>query len=68
MVTKPLIILADEPTGNLDSRHNDQIMRLLRQLADEQHQTIMMVTHESRNAALADRLVTLRDGKIEDDR
>jgi putative ABC transport system ATP-binding protein len=68
MVTNPLIILADEPTGNLDSRHNDQIMSLLRRLADDQNQTIMMVTHESRNAALADRLITLRDGTVEDER
>jgi putative ABC transport system ATP-binding protein len=63
LVTRPLLLLADEPTGNLDSANGDQVMGLLRSLADEQRQTILMVTHASRHAALADRLVHLRDGR-----
>jgi putative ABC transport system ATP-binding protein len=57
-------LLADEPTGNLDSSHGDQVMTLLRSLADDQGQTIVMVTHNASHAALADRLIRLRDGRI----
>jgi putative ABC transport system ATP-binding protein len=64
LVTAPLLILADEPTGNLDSANGDQVMGLLRHLADEQKQTIFMVTHDARHAAMADRLVRLRDGRV----
>jgi putative ABC transport system ATP-binding protein len=64
LVTGPLLLLADEPTGNLDSANGDQVMALLRQLADEQRQTIFMVTHDARHAALADRLIRLRDGRV----
>jgi putative ABC transport system ATP-binding protein len=64
LVTQPLIVLADEPTGNLDSANSELIMRLLRGLADDHAQTILMVTHDDRNAAIADRVVALRDGRI----
>jgi putative ABC transport system ATP-binding protein len=64
LVTRPLLILADEPTGNLDSTGGDQVMGLLRGLADDQGQTILMVTHAPRYAAVADRLVHLRDGRV----
>jgi putative ABC transport system ATP-binding protein len=64
LVTRPLLILADEPTGNLDSANGDQVMSLLRTLVDEQGQTILMVTHAPRHAATADRLVHLRDGRV----
>jgi putative ABC transport system ATP-binding protein len=64
LVTKPLLLLADEPTGNLDSASGDQVMGLLRELADERRQTIVMVTHDARQAARADRLVRLRDGRV----
>jgi putative ABC transport system ATP-binding protein len=64
LVTRPLLLLADEPTGNLDSATSDQVMTLLRGLADEQGQTILMVTHAARHAAVADRLVHLRDGRV----
>src|SRR5207253_7255406 len=63
LVTRPLLLLADEPTGNLDSASGDQVLGLLRQLADERGQTIVMVTHDARQAARADRLVRLRDGR-----
>jgi putative ABC transport system ATP-binding protein len=66
LVTRPSIILADEPTGNLDSRTSEEIMSLFARLHDE-GQTIIMVTHEPDIAAHAERLVTLRDGVIEQD-
>ncbi len=64
LVTEPLLVLADEPTGNLDSANSDQVMGLLRQLVDERGQTVLMVTHNARHAAMGDRLVRLRDGVI----
>lgn len=63
----PVLLLADEPTGNLDSRNSEQIIALLRKLVDEHGQTIVMVTHDAGHAAMADRLITLRDGRIEDE-
>ncbi len=67
LVSKPLLLLADEPTGNLDSASGDQILTLLRNLVDQQRQTVVMVTHDARQAALADRLVRLRDGVLVED-
>lgn len=67
LCTDPVLLLADEPTGNLDSRNSEQIIALLRRLVDEQGQTVVMVTHDAGHAAMADRLVTLRDGIIEDE-
>jgi putative ABC transport system ATP-binding protein len=61
------VLLADEPTGNLDSTNGQQVTALLRRLADERGQTIVMVTHDAEVAAHADRLVLLRDGLIEDE-
>ena len=66
LVTRPSIILADEPTGNLDSRTSEEIMTLFERLHAE-GQTIILVTHEADIAAHADRVVTLRDGVIESD-
>ena len=65
LVTRPLLLLADEPTGNLDSANSDQIMTMLRGFADQHAQTILMVTHNARHAAMADRLIELRDGHVE---
>jgi putative ABC transport system ATP-binding protein len=67
LVTEPAVLLADEPTGNLDSGNGQQVTALLRRLADERGQTIVMVTHDADVAAHADRLVLLRDGLIEDE-
>jgi putative ABC transport system ATP-binding protein len=67
LVGRPLLLLADEPTGNLDSAAGDQVMALLRRLVDEQGQTVLMVTHAARHAALANRVVQLRDGRVVDD-
>ena len=66
LVTRPSIILADEPTGNLDSRTSEEIMSLFERLHAE-GQTVIMVTHEPDIAAHADRVVTLRDGVVASD-
>jgi len=67
LVIKPAVLLADEPTGNLDSVSGRNVMTMLRQLVEEKEQTIIMVTHDSGVAAQADRLVRLRDGLVEND-
>jgi putative ABC transport system ATP-binding protein len=64
MVSKPAVVFADEPTGNLDSKASADVLRLLRQAVDEFGQTVIMVTHDPVAAANADRLITLRDGRI----
>lgn len=64
LITEPAILLADEPTGNLDSKTGMAIMELLRISRDQLGQTIVVVTHDARAAAYADRVVFLRDGKI----
>ena len=67
LVMQPALLLADEPTGNLDSANGQQVTSLLRRLASERNQTIVMVTHDSNVAAQADRLIRLRDGFVERD-
>ena len=64
LVSKPAVVFADEPTGNLDSKASGDVLRLLRQAVDEFGQTVIMVTHDPVAAAHADRLITLRDGRI----
>ena len=64
LVSKPTVVFADEPTGNLDSKASGDVLRLLRQAVDEFGQTVIMVTHDPAAAAHADRLITLRDGRI----
>mgnify|MGYP001199734522 FL=1 len=64
LVTKPAVIFADEPTGNLDSKASADVLALLRRAVDEFGQTVVMVTHDPVAAAHADRLITLRDGRI----
>ena len=64
----PAVILADEPTGALDSKTSEEIMHMLMQLNREQQLTIIIVTHEADVAAYADRILTIRDGIIIDDR
>lgn len=66
LISKPEIIFADEPTGNLDSRSGVEILHFLRKAVDELHQTIVMVTHDANAASYADRVVFLNDGKIVD--
>ena len=64
LVSKPTVVFADEPTGNLDSRSSDEILKLLRDSCDSYGQTIVMVTHDPRAAAIADRILYLADGRI----
>jgi putative ABC transport system ATP-binding protein len=68
LVTEPSIILADEPTGNLDSTTSEEIMKVLEELHRNRGQTIVMVTHEADIARHAARVVTLHDGRISSDR
>jgi putative ABC transport system ATP-binding protein len=67
LVAEPALVLADEPTGNLDTRASDEIAALLRQVADTWGRAVVMVTHDPRIAAYADRIVFLKDGTIVDD-
>jgi len=64
LVSKPAVVFADEPTGNLDSKSSEDVLRLLRRAVDDFGQTVVMVTHDPAAAAHADRLITLRDGRI----
>lgn len=64
LVTKPAIILADEPTGNLDSKTSADVLGLLKRTGREFHQTIVMITHDNEIAQLADRIVRIEDGKM----
>ena len=66
LVAEPKLVLADEPTGNLDTRSSDEIAALLRQVANEWGRAVVMVTHDSHIASYADRIVFLRDGLIVD--
>ena len=65
MVTKPMLLLADEPTGNLDSDTGMEILRLIRKIVDEEGQTVIMITHDEEVAKIADRVVYIRDGVVE---
>ncbi len=67
LVSRPAVVFADEPTGNLDSTASGEVLRLLRQAVDEFGQTVVMVTHEAHAAAYADRRVVLRDGRVAHD-
>ncbi len=67
LVNKPALILADEPTGNLDSEHGEEVMKMLLKL-NEEGTTILMVTHSAPNAAYSNRIVNLLDGKIVSDK
>lgn len=64
MITNPAIILADEPTGNLDSKSSDEIIALLKKSNKEYKQTIIMITHNMEIAKIADRIIKIEDGKI----
>ncbi len=66
LVNEPAIVLADEPTGNIDTRAGDEVMELLRQVCDEGGRTVVVVTHSPRVAAFADRVYFLKDGAIVD--
>jgi len=67
LVTHPVVVLADEPTGNLDSRSGHEVLELLRSAASDYGQTIVLATHEPGVSAVADRILLLRDGVIDDE-
>jgi putative ABC transport system ATP-binding protein len=67
LVSRPAVVFADEPTGNLDSTASEEILRMLRQAVDEFGQTVVMVTHDAHAASFADRLIALRDGQVAHD-
>lgn len=64
LVAKPAIVLADEPTGNLDSRTSADVLGLLQRTSNNLHQTIVMITHNDSIAQLADRIIRIEDGRI----
>lgn len=64
LITKPAIVLADEPTGNLDSRTSADVLGLLKMTSEEFHQTVVMITHNNEIAQLSHRIVRIEDGRI----
>ena len=64
LVSKPAIVLADEPTGNLDSRTSNDVLGLLKATSQQFRQTLVMITHNNEIAQLADRIIRIEDGKI----
>lgn len=67
LINNPKIILADEPTGNLDSNTTQEVYKLLREINKEFNTTFVIITHDNRIAEMADRVITVKDGKIESD-
>ena len=67
LIADPALILADEPTGNLDTRSADEIAALLKKVSSEWGRAVVMVTHDPRIAAYADRIVFLKDGTVVDE-
>lgn len=64
LVARPAIILADEPTGNLDSKTSDEVMSLLKTMIKKYNQTLVMITHDETVAQMADRVIYIEDGKV----
>lgn len=64
LINQPSIVLADEPTGNLDSKNSDEIINLLKEANEQYHQTIIIITHDENIAKLAQRVITIKDGQI----
>jgi putative ABC transport system ATP-binding protein len=67
LASRPTIVFADEPTGNLDSKSGAEVLGFLRRSVDEFHQTIVMVTHDPNAASYADRVLFLADGRVVDE-
>lgn len=68
LANKPSIILADEPTGNLDSKNSKEVIELLRFTANKYNQTLILITHDTKIASMADRIITIEDGEIASDK
>lgn len=67
LINQPALVLADEPTGNLDSKNSHEIIKLLLKCNQEFHQTVIIITHDMEVASIASRIITIKDGKIESD-
>ena len=67
LISNPLLILADEPTGNLDSKTGATVLQILSELTQDNKNTVLMVTHDPKAASVGRRIITLRDGKLETD-
>jgi putative ABC transport system ATP-binding protein len=67
LITRPAIILADEPTGNLDTANSDAVLKMLRSSTQEFKQTVLMITHNPEAAAIGDRILHMRDGRLLDE-
>jgi putative ABC transport system ATP-binding protein len=66
LINKPAIVLADEPTGNLDTKNSDAVLSMLRQSNQELKQTVLMITHNPEAAKYGDRILHMRDGELVD--
>ena len=64
LINKPSIVLADEPTGNLDSKNTREVIELLKMTAKKLHQTLILITHDPAIAAMAERVITIEDGRV----
>ena len=64
LATRPAIILADEPTGNLDSKTSDEVMSILKSMSKKYSQTLVMITHDDSIAQMADRVIFIEDGRV----
>lgn len=64
LITRPAIVLADEPTGNLDTRNSDAVLKMLRDSSRELNQTVLMITHNPEAAQIGDRILNMRDGQM----
>lgn len=64
LITRPAIVLADEPTGNLDSGNSEKVIKLMKEMAQKYHQTMAVITHNERIANMADRIIRIEDGMI----
>ncbi|MGH2550075.1 MAG: hypothetical protein ACRDHN_11820, partial [Thermomicrobiales bacterium] len=67
MIANPVLVLADEPTGNLDSTTGRTVLALFREICDERGATLMMMTHDAEATAYSDRIIVLQDGTIVED-
>ena len=67
LIMQPALLVCDEPTGNLDSKSGQEVMAILRQAVDELQQTVVVVTHDRKVAAIADRVIVISDGEIAND-
>ena len=66
LASTPRLLLADEPTGNLDSKRSGEVLAMLKEIGREQNIPILLVTHDAQAASIVDRVLTLRDGQISD--